>query len=368
MHDGPSSYNVARKPLPSTNFTGVSGGGNQGLNRVVPDLDYPLSGQQKVSSQYSGVPHKGSQPSNSTSSQYYHHAMTTTRRTPSTSTTSTSNTNAAPTRTSSTTSSTLGRTASSRSGASITTSSYVALMRKQKATVWCDRAQSEDPRILIQQKAAKERAAREVSGGMQEGRNSTGSMGSTGMRGKIGRHHGTPKATGYNYANPAGGGVPLRLSSTEVGDEGNGFEEVDSLRAGSHQRTNSGRSLRGSNKTLGATNQRQSSRYSQGSLRANGQSNSPNEDIPELEESPYTSDHKQPNSDYFSYPTGQEGSGSSSDFEAGFGEVGQMKGPTASRDIRKAAEDLRRRGSVDERSNTIGGLGGKLYVMNPDPD
>lgn len=364
--EGPGSYIVPRKPVTAANLSG-SGGGNKSLNRIGPDLDYTLSGQHKAPSSFSAAPRKGSQPPVSTSSPYYHNAMNTTRRTPSTSTTSTTNTTAVPTRTSSTTSSTLGRTASSRSGASITTSSYVALMRKQKATVWCDRAQREDPRILAQLKIAKVRAAMEVSGGMMEGRNSTGSMGSTGVRSKI-RHHGTPKAIGYNYANPAGGGVPMRLSATEVGDEGNDLEEVDSSRNGSHQRTNSGKSSGGSNKLLAAVNQRQPSRYSQGSLRTNGQGNSPNEDIPELEESPYTGDHQQSTNDYFSYPPGQEESGSSSDFESGFGEVGQMKGPTASRDIGKAAEDLRRRGSVDERSNTMGGLGGKLYVMNPDPD
>ena len=200
-----------------------------------------------------------------------------------------------------------------------------------------------------------------------EGRNSTGSVGSTGVRSKI-RHHGLPKASGYNYANPAGGGVPMRLSATEVGDEGNDVEEADLMKNGNQQRTNSGRSSRGSHKLLNSANQRQSTRYSQGSLRINGQGNSPNEGIPELEESPNTGDYQQSGTDYFSLPPGQEGSGSSSEFESSFGEVGQMKGPTVSRDTGKATDDLRRRGSVDERSNTMGGLGGRLYVMNPDLD
>src|SRR6266536_3312564 len=57
----------------------------------------------------------------------------------------------------------LRRSTSSRSGSQ--PQGYVALMRKQKATVWCDRAQYEDPRLLAAQKAAKLRAAIEVSGG-----------------------------------------------------------------------------------------------------------------------------------------------------------------------------------------------------------
>lgn len=41
---------------------------------------------------------------------------------------------------------------------------YVATLRKQKATVWCERAQAEDPRIMAAQRAAKARATMEVTG------------------------------------------------------------------------------------------------------------------------------------------------------------------------------------------------------------
>lgn len=245
-------------------------------------------------------------------------------------------------------------------------------MRKQKATVWCDRAQQEDPRIMAQLKAAKMRAAREVSGGNTEGRKSTsGSMGSgsLGVRSKI-RHHGVPKASGYNSPNPVGGGVPMRLSASEVGDDGIVQDDGDSMRNTNHQRTDSGRSNMGSNKWLAAAaNQRPLGRYSQGSLRTSGQGSSPNENIPELEETPVPSDYqKQNEGDYFTRPTGYGGSGSSSsEVEASFGSVGQMDGPSSARDIGKSKEDLRRRGSVDERSNTMGGLGGgRLFVANPD--
>lgn len=316
------------------------------------------------------APRAGMPPSTSTSSSPYHNnGGTANRRTPSNATSFTTNTTAVPTRNPSTNSSNLSRTASSRSGSSISPSRYVALMRKQKATVWCDRAQYEDPRILAQQKAAKMRAAREISGGNMEGRTSTsGSMGngSLGVRSKI-RHHGIPKASGYSYPNMVGGGVPMRLSATEVGDEENMRDDADSLRNTSHQRNDSGRSSMGSNKWLTAASQRQSNRYSQGSARASVQS-SPNGDIPELEETPVQGDNlKRPQGDYFSHGSGQEGSGSSPERESSFGSIGQMKGPSANKDVGKSKEDLKRRGSVDERSNTMGGLGGgRLYVLNPD--
>lgn len=69
------------------------------------------------------------------------------RRTP---TSSTSSTTGTPGRTNS---GALRRSSSTRSGNS--PSSYVALMRKQKATVWCDRSQYDDPRVVAQQRQAK---------------------------------------------------------------------------------------------------------------------------------------------------------------------------------------------------------------------
>jgi len=71
---------------------------------------------------------------------YMNQHNTTTRRSLSNATTSTSSTGGAvPVRQNSGASSNLQRTTSSRSGTSAM--SYVALMRRQKATVWCDRAQ-----------------------------------------------------------------------------------------------------------------------------------------------------------------------------------------------------------------------------------
>ena len=362
---GPGSYQFpSRKPLPTSHLPTSDGN--------IIDMNYTASGRQGVPApSFSMASLKGTQSSASPIlSTFYNNPVNTTRRTPSNATSSTNNTTAVPTRTPSTVSSTLSRTASSRSGASLSPSSYVALMRKQKATVWCDRAQQEDPRILAQLKAAKIRAAREVSGGNTEGRKSSGSMGSgsLGVRSKI-RHHGVPKASGYNSPNMVGGGVPMRLSASEVGDDGIVRDDGEGMRNTSHQRADSGRSSIGSNRWLAATSQRQSGRYSQGSLRTSGQGNSPNENIPELEETPVPSDYqKQNGGDYFSRPAGYGGSGSSSsEQEASFGNVGQMHAPPSARDTAKSKEDLKRRGSVDERSNTMGGLGGgRLFVANPD--
>ena len=171
--------------------------------------------------------------------QPYNNAMFTSRRTPSqstsitTTTTTTSGyntyTHPPPSRTPSNVSSKISRTSSTRSV--ITPPSYVALMRKQKATVWCDRAQPEDPRISAQHKLAKQRATRELTVGAKGGlaaadsrSTNSGSMGSgsLGVRSKI-RHH-IPKSHAAGFGTGAnlmgGAGVPMRLSANEVGDEG----------------------------------------------------------------------------------------------------------------------------------------------------
>merc|ERR1711939_578911 len=121
------------------------------------------------------------------------------------------------------------RSTSGRSTSTDSPTSYVTLMRKQKATVWCDRAQNIDPRL---------RAAHEVQSVNNSGRTSTLSSG--GVVGKI-RHGGVPKAPGYVPANLNGASVPLGLSANEMlGDE----EEGQSLGDNSmrHARTGSGRS------------------------------------------------------------------------------------------------------------------------------
>lgn len=198
----------------------------------------------------------------------------------------------------------------------------------------------------------------------------TGSMGSGGVRSKI-RHHGAPKAVGYTPGNLVGGGIPMRLSASEVGEEGNSDDEWDNQRNPYHQRTASGRSSLGSNSRLAAYNQRPLRRYSQGSTPPSGQGHSPVEDIPELSETPVPGQYQQERGpDYFTNPSGNGGSGSSSEREASFGNVGNMNAPTVSSsrkdDGGKSSEELRRRGSVDDRAGTMTGVL-KLFVANPDP-
>ncbi|KAL8704538.1 MAG: hypothetical protein Q9201_002312 [Fulgogasparrea decipioides] len=336
----------------------------QQLNRPLPDVD-PSRQHSPGSSPYSAYSRNSTQ---TTGPSYNYNAAPLSRRTPSTSTTSTTNTNYGPSRTSSTISNPLSRTSSARSGQSITSSSYVALMRKQKATVWCDRAQREDPRIIAQQKAAKMRATKEiVGGGNIVGRTSTsGSLGSGGLgvRSKI-RHHGLQKSAGVSYGNMLGGvGVPLRLSASEVGDETSPGLDGGSM----DQRIDSGRSSMGSNRWLSTGSQRRH-RYSEGSTPTSGAGGSSNgeADIPELEETPVPRNHA-PEQDYFGAASdGRRRSGSSSETE--FGEVGQMHAPpaaaaSAKKEEGKSAEELRRRGSVDERANTMTGV--RLFVANPD--
>ena len=247
-------------------------------------------------------------------------------------------------------------------------------MRKQKATVWCDRSQHEDPRMVAQAKAAKMRATMEIVGGNTQVRTSmSGSMGSgsLGVRQKI-RHQFPPKAVGYSSANLVGSGVPMRLSASEVGDEDNSDDDADSQRNPYHQRTGSGRSSLASNQRLAAYNQRPPGRLSQGSTPPSGHGSSPSEGFPGLEDTAETpvpgGQQRRADTDYFQHPPGNGGSGSSSEREASFGNVGDMNAPPISSirgDDKKSAEELSRRGSVDERAATMRGAV-RLFVANPD--
>lgn len=278
-----------------------------------------------------------------------------TRRTLSNATSSTSSTTGTPNRSNS---GALRRSSSGRSGNS-SPSSYVALMRKQKATVWCDRAQYEDPRILAAQRAAKMRANVEVAGGPHHGPRAASSSSSVaaGVRSKI--THRAPKASLYAPANLAGTGVPMRLSATEV-DEGDS-EDNGSIGGPYHNRTGSGRSSLGSGRRVAYANA--GGRLSSNSTPPNG--NSPIDggmaDLQEEETPvPFAA------SNYFEHTkTGLSG-GSGSSGERNFGEVGQMPQglPKPEPEKKKGAEDLHRRGSVDERTMTMSNT--RLFIANPD--
>jgi hypothetical protein len=242
-------------------------------------------------------------------------------------------------------------------------------MRKQKATVWCDRSQNIDQKTAAAQRAAKQRAAQEVHGGNgTAGRTSTINSGS--VVGKI-RHHGVPKAPGYVPANLSGAGVPMRLSANEMlGDE----EEASVGETNSsmmHARSGSGRSSTNSAKYPSGYPRPQGRFSTTSTPPSGGESGSPNEDIPELAETPGAG-RRDRNRDYFDEKAGGSTPGDSSQLEGedSFGDIKEMKGPNAAvQAIQKAKnnEDLRRRGSVDERAMSMS-AGVRLFVANPDLD
>ncbi|KAK5164490.1 uncharacterized protein LTR77_009696 [Saxophila tyrrhenica] len=252
------------------------------------------------------------------------------------------------------------RSTSSRSTNSASPTSYVALMRKQKATVWCDRAQVENPEILARRRAIKMQAAKDVAGGSHRfSSSSNNAPQSIGIRSKI-RHHGLPKANQYTgQGNLAGAGVPLRLSATEV-DENDSDEEQDSKymkqyhsRNGSRGSSfNSGRQP--NNNYLSSGNGRG---YSSGSTPRSG--HSPVDSTTDVaDETPMPNQYGQQAGGYF-----EEGDEAAE--EAKFGGVGGL--PQRTKPVPQeghTSDDLRRRGSVDDRTMTMSGV--RLFVANPD--
>ncbi|KAJ2978576.1 hypothetical protein NUW58_g7454 [Xylaria curta] len=286
------------------------------------------------------------------------------RRSPSVNTFSTTSSNPPPTfRTSPTTD--LRRSTSSRSSGNQQTS-YVALLRKQKATVWCDRAQTEDPRMLAQQRAAKQRAAQEVAGRTIQTRTSTGISGAGKVVTKF-RHHGKPGVVGYtsenNYIGVAG--VPLRLSATEV--EGENSDEDDiSARKVHHRRTGS------SGRSSTASGRRGIAYRTSGSIGPGGKRWSPS-DTPDRGSMVEDLEYK-PGEDHLERAPSTH-SGSSAERADALPELASSNAAKlASNSVLNAAltreksvknpEDLKRRGSVDERTMTLSS--GRLFIANPD--
>jgi hypothetical protein len=267
-------------------------------------------------------------------------------------------------------------------------------MRRQKATVWCDRAQHEDPRLIAQQKAAKIRATMEVIGGTGAGRLSTsgsGSLaGSNRVTAKI-RHHGKAGLVGYSPGDLVGGvgGVPMRLSASEVegGDSDDDADSGNMQYSGMyHRRTGSGRSSVGSGGRRGLTYSRQSGasstvgKWSSGNTPPSERQDSM-EDLIEAGETPVPGGHIRAK-DYFPADgnadgTRSAGSGSSSERGDNVAELGTadaarlasnslMKSTVTREKSVKSPEELRRRGSVDDRTMTMSA--GRLYIANPDAD
>lgn len=251
------------------------------------------------------------------------------------------------------------RSTSGRSVATNSPTSYVALMRRQKATVWCDRSQNIDPRIAAAQKAAKHRAAMEVAGVTSAGRTST--INSGGVVGKI-RHGGVPKAPGYVPVNLTGASVPLRLSANEIGAE----EEELSMGENSmvHGRSGSGRSSTNSAKYRSGYPRPDGGRFSTTSTPPSGEG-SPGQSIPEQ---PQTRNSTMAGK--HDYLDDEDGKATPAESEDSFGELKDMTGPSSVQQAlaqAKKNDDLRRRGSVDERAMSMGS-GVRLFVANPDLD
>ncbi|KAI5461448.1 hypothetical protein BGZ63DRAFT_404301 [Mariannaea sp. PMI_226] len=300
-----------------------------------------------------------------------------TRRSPSVNTFSTSSSIPPPAAYRTSSSTDLRRSISGRSGgASPQPSGYVALLRKQKATVWCDRAQYEDPRIAAQQRAAKNRAAREVIGGAGQpvGRTSTGLSTGGKVSGKLPkiRHHAKTPVVGYAPGeNHVGvGGVPMRLSATEVEGESSEDEDISTLGRSQHRRTgSSGRSSTASGRR--GLNYRSSGGMGSQSGRRYSPDNTPERSGSLVEAAP--EEILGGPDDVASGKARSTRSGSSAERADNVGELGSAPRLAANSLMHSAltreksvknADELRRRGSVDERTSTL--TSGRLFIANPD--
>ncbi|KAL4974418.1 hypothetical protein BDW66DRAFT_140100 [Aspergillus desertorum] len=233
------------------------------------------------------------------------------------------------------------RSTSSRSAGS--QMSYVALLRRQKATVWCDRAQAEDPRLRQQKLVDKKRAYLEVHGA-GTGRASTLGSG----KGK----HGS-KVTDLSPSALVGATVPVRLSANEVGDA---EDDARSDRDFPYRRTGSGRSSLGSGHRYPSGYQRNTT--SSSNTPPNEKTDLPGVSEDKAEEQKDASPAKDDAATAHSRNSEQEDN---------FGTAGDMGAPSAAtlaeQKAQKAA-DLRRRGSVDDRTTSMTNV--RLFVANPD--
>jgi len=177
------------------------------------------------------------------------------------------------------------------------------------------------------------------------------------------RHQNGKGAVGYSQSTLVGATVPQRLLANEVGDDG---EDDHSSEGGMfHRRTGSGRSSMGS-----------ISRFPSGYQRPQQGKTPPNEnsDIPELAETPGNAKPFSENNDVIGADKDSDNSkniinynSNDEEQEDDFGGFSDMAAPNAavSAAMRaKRAEELKRRGSVDDRTTSL--TGGRLYIANPD--
>lgn len=181
--------------------------------------------------------------------------------------------------------------------------------------------------------------------------------------------HTAPKATPYAGGNLAGTSVPLRLSATEVDDEDEDEQDgwnhsqnaggasgkdddwgIDASFYGTrtelHQRSGSGRSSNGSRQNT------MNSRYSAHELASQGEHTRTPSDgtLGRLDEKTPLASESQQGHDYFK-ETARKRDASSPEDEV---------------EKERKEDELRRRGSVDDRAMTMGNV--RLFVANPDLD
>lgn len=186
----------------------------------------------------------------------------------------------------------------------------------------------------------KKRAYLEVHGG--------GRVGGSKIR------HGPKGGLDFSPSNLVGAKVPVRLSANEVGDT----EEDARSNDGMHRRTNSGRSSLGSN------------RYPSGYQRPQGtmgsNSTPPNEksDLPNVSENTNAEIREEEKSRVSSLTKDDVATIHSSEQEDMVGDMQAPSAAVAASEKAKKADELRRRGSVDERTTSLGNV--RLYVANPD--
>jgi hypothetical protein len=232
-----------------------------------------------------------------------------------------------------------------------------------------------------------------VGGGGTQRLSTSGSgnlTGSNRVTAKI-RHHGKAGLVGYTPSDLVGGvgGVPMRLSATEVEGEDSDDDADSGMGPRYHQRSGSGRSSVGSGRSgrRGLTYSRQSGASSTGGKWSSGNS-PPGErerqgsigNYSESMETPMPGQHQHAKN-YFPTDGGDGtrsvGSGSSGERADNVAELNQVDAARlASNSLLKSAvtreksvknpDELRRRGSVDERTMTMSA--GRLYIANPDAD
>jgi len=210
--------------------------------------------------------------------------------------------------------------------------------------------------------------------------NRTGTLG--GVRSKMRGHHGGMKSSQYAPGLHPASGVPMRLSANEVDDEDEERGSDEERRLGTmsgqgrwHRRTESARSSLGSGSRM--------STY--------GDRTPPAQHQPQYQQYPgaapppasfsrsSTDEHaaQSPVSSFYNTPTRpaapQQRDSDDTDRENSFGGVGGLPqrfgtGQSLGEDLGKSnSDDLKRRGSVDERTMTMSGYG-RLFVANPDLD